>query len=334
MDHDQNMLAPEINSDTLTFQYHGQHGKFFEIYLKNLLLTLFTLGIYSFWARVQNNQYVYRNLQFEGRSFDFHATGKELFLGFLKGIAIVGGAYLGFMLLAWLLTIALGSVAGPIVLAVLSIPVYFLAIPFLMHGKMRFRLARTSWSNIRFRFEGSYKELAILFAKSIALMIVTLGLYTPVYLNRLQRYFTNNSCIGQASFEYHGKDGEVFWIYLKGMVLTVLTLGLYYPWFLADATRYLIDRTTFQDKSFSCNITGGQMFGLLLGNILITLFTFGLGMPVAINRFMSTFFSSVALHADASVLTGILAQEDVQASALAGGLEQAADAVDAIAGIL
>lgn len=48
MDHDQNTLAPKPGADVLSFQYHGKHGSFFEIYLKNMLMTLFTLGIYSF----------------------------------------------------------------------------------------------------------------------------------------------------------------------------------------------------------------------------------------------------------------------------------------------
>lgn len=334
MYHAQTEFEPSSKSGPLSFEYHGEHGKFFEIYLKNMLMTLFTLGIYSFWARVQNNQYVYRNLQFQGRSFDYHATGKELFIGFLKGMGIIAAALLAFALVAGVLTALLGEVVGAIVLWVVMLPIYFLAIPFLMHGKMRFRLARTSWSNIRFRFDGEYKELAILFAKSILLMGVTLGLYAPVYFNNLQKYFTNHSTIGQARFEYQGKSIDLFWLYLQGMLLTLVTLGLYYPWFLASATRYVMDNTTFEGKSFSCDLTGGQMFGLFFGNLLIVLFTFGFGMPIAINRFMRVFFGSIVLHSDDSILQGIFAQADSQASAFADGLEQAADAVDAVTGML
>jgi uncharacterized membrane protein YjgN (DUF898 family) len=327
-------LDPHSDSGVLSFEYHGENGKFFEIYLKNMLMTLFTLGIYSFWARVQNNQYVYRNLQFQGRSFDFNATGKELFVGFLKGIAIVGAAILCFALISSALNGLFGQLVGGIILVVAMLPVYFLAIPFLMHGKMRFRLARTSWSNIRFRFDGQYKELAILFAKSALLMIVTLGFYAPVYFNNLQKYFTNHSTLGHARFEYQGKSMDLFWIYFKGMLLSVVTLGLYYPWFLANATRYVMDNTKFEGKSFSCDLTGGQMFGLIFGNLLIMVCTLGFGMPIAINRSMRLFFGSIVLHSDESVLQGLLSQVDLEASALAGGLEQAAEALDAVAGIL
>jgi len=325
---------PNSQSEGLSFEFHGQNGKFFEIYLKNLLMTIFTLGIYSFWARVQNNQYVYRNLLFHGRSFDFHATGKELFVGFLKGMGIVVVGVLGIGLASTLLTKAFGPLVGTIVLWVALLPGYLLAVPFLMHGRMRFRLARTSWSNIRFRFDGEYKELAILFAKSVLLMAVTLGLYAPVYFNNLQKYYTNHSAIGNARFEYHGSSEDLFWLYLKGMLLSIVTLGLYYPWFLASATRYALDKTTFEGRSFSCSLTGGRMFRLLLGNMLIILCSFGFAMPIAINRFMRVFFGSVVLHSDESVLQGLLSQVDPKASALAGGLEQAAEALDAVAGIL
>lgn len=257
-----------------------------------------------------------------------------MFLGFLKGVLIAGAAYLGLFLFAGLAVKILGPVAGPIVLGVVLAPAYFLLVPFLMHGKMRFRLARTSWSNVRFRFDGEYKELAILFAKSVLLIVVTLGFYTPVYLNRLQAYFTNHATIGKTRFGYRGKSGEFFWLYLKGMLLSTITLGVYYPWFLAKATRYVVDHTTLEGRPFASALTGGQMFRLLLGNLFLVVCTFGLAMPVAINRFMRVFFGSVVLHSDESILQGLLSQVDPEASALAGGLEQAAEALDAVSGIL
>src|SRR3974377_559745 len=64
--------------------FHGSGGSLFGIHLVNTFLTIITLGIYYFWAKVRVRRYLLSESEFEGDRFAYHGTGQELFIGFLK----------------------------------------------------------------------------------------------------------------------------------------------------------------------------------------------------------------------------------------------------------
>jgi hypothetical protein len=87
---------PESSDESdlsLPFAFRGEGKELFGIYFVNTLKTIFTLGIYRFWAKTKVRQYLWSNTVFAGDSFSYHGTGKELFRGFLKffGMAMVFG---------------------------------------------------------------------------------------------------------------------------------------------------------------------------------------------------------------------------------------------------
>jgi hypothetical protein len=59
------------------------------IELKTLLLSILTLGVYSFWGRTEVRKYVWSQSEFEGDRFAYHGTGGELLRGWLKAILFV-----------------------------------------------------------------------------------------------------------------------------------------------------------------------------------------------------------------------------------------------------
>ena len=55
------LLEPTLPAaHRLPFQYHGDGGSLFVLLLKNVLLTLITLGIYLPWAKTARRQYLAR----------------------------------------------------------------------------------------------------------------------------------------------------------------------------------------------------------------------------------------------------------------------------------
>ena len=55
------------------FEFWGSGGEYFRIWIVNVALTLATLGIYSPWAKVRNNRYIYGNTTVADGHFDYHA---------------------------------------------------------------------------------------------------------------------------------------------------------------------------------------------------------------------------------------------------------------------
>ena len=64
--------------------FHGRAGTLFAFYVVNLFLTIITLGVYYFWARVKIRAYLLSQTEFDGDRFTWHGTGKELLVGFIK----------------------------------------------------------------------------------------------------------------------------------------------------------------------------------------------------------------------------------------------------------
>ena len=59
------------------------------IVVKNLVLTVITLGIYRFWARTRLRRYFWSNITISGEPLEYTGTGRELFVGFLIALAVL-----------------------------------------------------------------------------------------------------------------------------------------------------------------------------------------------------------------------------------------------------
>jgi uncharacterized membrane protein YjgN (DUF898 family) len=312
------------------FSFRGTGGSLFGIYIVNMILTAVTLGIYSFWARVKIQKYLYQNTYLQNENFDYHATGQELFLGFLKGVAIVIGALLVYALIAWLLTTIMGE-AGGLVAALLLYAAVIGALPFVIVGSTRFHLARTSWRNLRFHFSATPRDLQKEFYIGILLTIVTLGIYGPWFAIKMRTFFTNNSNYGSEPFRFEGDGMELFKIYFVGILLTVVTLGIYSSWLQANVIRYYAERTSVQGKKFRSDITGGQIFVTTLVTILMIVFTLGLAFPWAIVKIQKLYLETTSIEG-ALDLSRIEGRKDGGASSLSDGIGDAADAVGSVFG--
>jgi len=309
------------------FAFQKDHGSLFVLYLKSMLLSVITLGIYFFWARVAITKYLYNHTTFGQQSFDYHATGKEMFIGFLKGIVIIAVIALIYVGLALILPKAVVAVT-------MYLGIGLFGIPFLLIGNWRFMLSRSSWCSVRFSNSGDYNSLSKIWLKGALLSVVTLGFYVFVLQNQIQSYFLSRSRFGRLQFSYTGDSKEYFWLNIKGILLTIITLGIYTFWYAASLNRYIFSHMSIDGHKMDSTITGGALFGLAITNLLIVICTLGFGFPIAVNRMYGYLFENVSLDASADDLRTTAGETDTGASAFAQGIEQAADAIDALSGII
>src|SRR5690606_13026669 len=68
--------------------FKGDGLEYFKIMIVNWLLTVVTLGLYYPWARAKKLKYLYSHTEINDESFHFSGTGKEMFIGFVKIMAI------------------------------------------------------------------------------------------------------------------------------------------------------------------------------------------------------------------------------------------------------
>lgn len=273
--------APSGPGSIHSLHFHGSGGELFGIFITNVLFTLLTLGVYSFWAKVKTRQYLWGQTEFAGDRFGFHGTGKELFIGWLKAAVLFGGlVVVTRMLLPTLWDDPLADATGQILLAV----GFIVLLPLAIIGAMRYRLSRTSWRGVRFGFHGRYRELLGIMLRSFLLAGLTLGLYLPFYQTNLRRFLVNDSRFGSAPFAFDGEGWALMGRYVLTLLLTLPTLGLIWLWYLAFQRRYYWDHTSFAGARFHCTVTGGGLLGLYAVNLAIIVLSLGLALPWATVR--------------------------------------------------
>ena len=69
--------------------YTGRLRKLIPIVLRNILLSIITLGIYRFWGKTKIRRYLWSQVSFRGEPLEYTGTGTELFLGFLVVMLIL-----------------------------------------------------------------------------------------------------------------------------------------------------------------------------------------------------------------------------------------------------
>lgn len=65
--------------------YDGNLKKLWFLWLKKIILSILTLGIYSFWGKTYLRKYVVHSFQIDRDRLEYIGTGKELFLGVFTG---------------------------------------------------------------------------------------------------------------------------------------------------------------------------------------------------------------------------------------------------------
>ncbi len=91
------------------FNYSGRLGPLYGLYVKNILLTIFTLGIYGSWARVNLMTFIAENLRLGNVEFKYKGEGSKIFVrGFVTGLISYGVAMV-LMVIVMFIIIANGN---------------------------------------------------------------------------------------------------------------------------------------------------------------------------------------------------------------------------------
>lgn len=200
--------------------FTGNAREYFGIWIVNVLLTIITLGIYSAWAKVRRNRYFYGNTQLLGRVFEYHATGKQIFIGRLIVLAVV---------------IVLNIIATLVPFLAIVIPIVFLAaFPWLIKRSLRFNARVTSYRNVRFDFTGGMGGAFLAFIVGGLLAFITLGILAPLASRWSYRYIFDNMRYGDRPFSTNPPLGALYrqWlvpalmVVLGGVILAVVGLSV------------------------------------------------------------------------------------------------------------
>jgi uncharacterized membrane protein YjgN (DUF898 family) len=198
-------------------RYFGEAKPLFILYMKTAILTVLTLGIYRFWAKTRLRKFVWSATSLEEDSFEYTGTGLEKFLGFLVAVVILA-IYLGIvqMLLFFVglqFTIEADTPQEQLTqLAVIYITL-FAVLPLLLFAQYRarrYKMARTRWRGIRLGMDNGAWGYALRALGYYFLVMITLGILTPLATYRLEKYMADRTWYGDAKVEQGGRWQDLF----------------------------------------------------------------------------------------------------------------------------
>ncbi|MEM9498458.1 MAG: DUF898 family protein [Pseudomonadota bacterium] len=198
--------------DRISGHFHSAGGPLFWLHMRTAFLTLFTLGIYRFWAKTRIRRYIWSATDAGGDAFEYTGTGLEKFLGFLVAIVIlaiylgivqIGLAYFGIFVFAEPQTEAqmIMQVLGVYLSIFAVLPLIFFA----QYRARRYRLSRTRWRGLRFGMDHAAWGYVLRALGHLLVTLLTLGLLLPRQTFYLEKFMTDRSWYGDAKFRQDGR---------------------------------------------------------------------------------------------------------------------------------
>lgn len=262
-----------------------QRKAFLDLILRGALLELFTIGFYRFWLATDIRRHLWRNTSIDGDTLEYTGTAKELFLGFVFALTILGPLYVVYFL---------AGLEAERYKAFASLPLalfYYLFIQFAIFRARRYRMTRTIWRGVRFWMTGSGWNYAFRAFGWMLLTVLTLGLVLPWARASLERFKMRHSHYGDLQGHFDGtgaaffKQGFWLWALLMGLfvvlpivdslifgkpILSVVVITLVslfgmpfiYAAFQAIQWRWWISGVRFGDVSFSSELRAVHLYGL------------------------------------------------------------------------
>lgn len=224
------MPIADAASRTGRVEYDGSRFGIGGLFLKTLLLSLVTLGLYNFWGRTQIRRAIWGATSVDGEPFEYTGTGTELFFGFLKAIAVLIGVGLPLAALIWLSLrtesetgAQLAQLAFYLVLLALAVAAVYFA--------TRYRLSRTQWRGIRFGLDGEAGSFILGSIGYSLLALATLGICVPLLRTWQARTIVSNTRYGTVPFRMEAWGVTLIWPWIVAMLLAAPTLGIALVWY-------------------------------------------------------------------------------------------------------
>jgi len=293
-----------------SIEFTGTLREYVPIVATNTLLTLVTLFIYRSWAKARSRRYLWSRTWFIDDDLAWSGTGKEMFVGFIAAVILLGIAALAINFGLPALAIRAGRVPAIACLALLYLAGYFLY-SIARFRALRYRLSRTWWHGIRGGSDNpgwSYGRKAIGYYLAA---FFTLGFLYPWAQAKLWNERWRDMSFGEHRFSADMTSETtripfyIFWVFfLVGNAILALlrdphvvvfgpgyprlaipllayaVMGLAYANYLAAYCMAAVDSTRIADIEFGFDADMADWVSFYLRTIGLTIVTLGLAILI------------------------------------------------------
>ncbi|MDD4972094.1 MAG: DUF898 family protein [Paludibacter sp.] len=230
----------EFKGSNLVFE--GSFGRFMGKFILGLFLTIITLGIYSPWFITKMHQFFINNTSHDSNKLEFGGTAGKLFkiLFFTTFLPI-----LAMMIVMIYVGIKTGHSDPKTISYYTNGITVLIMIPYMYYFYKW--MVNVNFKGYAIQWETSFWKSSGKLLQEIFLSVITLGIFYPLALLRLYKYFIERTfAVSESSkkgFGYELETQEDF-LYIWGqLLLTIITLGIYYPWAYCNITSRILSKT-------------------------------------------------------------------------------------------
>ena len=283
-------------------RFSGKGAELGALWLRSIVLSILTLGVYRFWGRVAMRRYLWRHYWVGEDCLAYTGTALELLLGSGK-LILVFMVYLGVSLATSHLSVNLGQIISAGLVTGL--------IPVVTYSTRRYRFARTRLRNVAFAMGPGLAGFVRLSLMGTLASVISLGILSPLYSNYAYAYLLERTSWGTLRWRYTGDAWHVWRIWARNSPWILLSLGIYLPWVTAEAHRYRAQHSRLDGVHLQVDYSGRELAELYAGNLLLLLLTLGLALPWVVCR-------QAAFHAKHLQAVGNLDLASVQRAQVTG----------------
>lgn len=221
--------------------FNGTFGKFIGMVLLGFFLSIITLGIYMAWFIRDINRFFINNSSYDSQSLKFQGKGGRLFVILLLTI-IIPISILSIVMTTYILN----NVGQPFsFMLIQQLITVIIMIPY-MYFVYKW-MVNIDYKDFNITWKTSFWISCGKIAFEILLTIITLGIYFPMAMIRLYKYFADktiaNGTDRKLKFGYDIDPLNDFLFIWGQTLLTIITLGIYYPWAFCKIGKRILSKT-------------------------------------------------------------------------------------------
>lgn len=235
------------------FKTDLNYNSVFSVMLANILLSVFTIGIYIPWAYKAIIDKIVENVEYEGnKSFKFSSYASQLF-----SFVVVSIVLMFVLIFVLVLSIVVVTNYGGVI-GVMFFPIVFVLFITFIAVVCALQVFTINWAvnlkmssekkNATYSLNINVASAILFYLGQTILLVITLGFYVGAYMINIYDYFvsrtvekTNENITGHLRFVKPVGKGAGF--LLGQVILSNITAGFYSPFALVEYSKFFINNT-------------------------------------------------------------------------------------------
>lgn len=226
--------------------FKGTFGGYFGRIILGLLLSIITLGIYGAWFVKDIHSFFINNSYYNSQPFIFKGKGSKLFVILLLTLilpVIIMTVAMTTFLVKFPDEMSKIIIAQQIVMMIIMIPYMYFVYKWMVN---------VDYKNFNVRWNTSFWSSCGKIGIELILSIITIGIYFPLAILRLYKYFIDRtyavSVDSEMKFGFEIDTLNDFLFLWGQTLLSIVSLGIYYPWAFCEIGKRLLRKTYIEQK--------------------------------------------------------------------------------------